>query len=69
MSDYQKVYQKPYPDGWKNLPEKTTCIDENVLNQYDSTFEHIEEYLENMPSYATEEFVNKALGSILEGSS
>lgn len=72
---YEKTYVKPYPDGWKNLPEKTTCIDAAVLDQYDDTFEHIEEYLGGMDltSYATTDYVdtkiNEALGNILEGSS
>lgn len=69
MSDYEKVFERPYPDGWKDKPEESTGISASALNKYDAAFEHIEEYLTNMPQYATEDYVNNALGNILEGSS
>ncbi|MCM1232336.1 MAG: hypothetical protein NC489_19620 [Ruminococcus flavefaciens] len=79
MSAYEKIYKKPYPDGWKNLPSRTTPVVAAVLDQYDSTISHIEEYLAgleteaDMSGYATTGYVdrkvNEALTDILEGAS
>lgn len=42
---YTPTYTKPYPDGWKNLPEETTPITAEVLNNYDGALESIMEQL------------------------
>lgn len=45
MGIYEKTYTKPYPDGWKNRPDKTTPIMAEILDGYDVTLEAIEEEL------------------------
>lgn len=47
MANYIPGYVKPYPDGWKNKPIKTTPATASIFNQYDTTFENIEDYLSN----------------------
>ena len=44
MSDYVKVFDKPYEE-WENQPSEETPITAEVLEEYDATFEHIEDYL------------------------
>lgn len=75
MEHYEKVYDAPYTDGWKDSPSKETPIEAEILNQYDNAFIHIENFLEslNLSKYATKEFVDNAVRAaivtILEGAS
>ncbi len=39
---YTPIFTKPYPDGYKNLPEEITPITAEVLNNYDNAIVHIE---------------------------
>lgn len=43
---YTPIYEKPYENGWEDLPSEITPVTAEILDQYDDTFEHIEEYLE-----------------------
>lgn len=43
---YTPIYEKPYENGWEDLPSEVTPMTAEILDQYDDTFEHIEEYLE-----------------------
>lgn len=43
---YTPVFTKAYPDGWKNLPEKTTPVNADVLDSYDNALENIEAQLQ-----------------------
>lgn len=45
---YQKVFNKPYEEGYKNLPDKSTPVTAEILNMQDDTFESVEDYLENL---------------------
>ena len=42
---YTPIYEKPYDNGWEDLPSEVTPITAEILDQYDDTFEHIEDYL------------------------
>lgn len=42
---YTPTFTKPYEDGWENLPSEDTPITAEALNEYDDTFENIEDYL------------------------
>lgn len=44
---YTPIFQKPYPDGWENLPSEDTPITAEVLDGYDDAIVNIEDYLEN----------------------
>ena len=44
---YTPVFQKPYPDGWENLPSEDTPITAEVLDGYDEAIVSIEDYLQN----------------------
>lgn len=43
---YTPTYTKPYPDGWQNLPEETTPITAEALNEIDGAIEAIESQLQ-----------------------
>lgn len=42
---YTPIFQKPYPDGWENLPSEDTPITAEALDGYDEAIESIEDYL------------------------
>lgn len=42
---YTPVFQKPYPDGWENLPSEDTPITAEALDGYDEAIKNIEDYL------------------------
>lgn len=44
---YTPVFQKPYPDGWENLPSEDTPITAEALDGYDEAIVNIENYLED----------------------
>jgi len=44
---YTPVFQKPYPDGWENLPSEDTPITAEALDGYDEAIESIEDYLQD----------------------
>lgn len=44
---YTPIFQKPYPDGWENLPSEDTPITAEALDGYDEAIESIEDYLQN----------------------
>ena len=48
MAKYEKKFTKPYADGYKDKPDKTTPVTAAILNMQDDTFEAIEEYLANL---------------------
>lgn len=45
MAQYEKVFTKPYEDGYVDLPNQTTPITAETLNDKDAAIEHIENYL------------------------
>ena len=45
MAQYEKVFTKPYEDGYVDLPNQTTPITAETLNDKDTAIEHIENYL------------------------
>lgn len=45
MSSYEKVFNNPYPDGWQDLPDETTPVTADALQQHTDAIEHIENYL------------------------
>ena len=47
MAQYEKVFTKPYEDGYVDLPNQTTPITAETLNDKDTAIEHIEDYLHN----------------------
>lgn len=42
---YEKVFEKPYSTGWKDLPDRTTPVTAAIMNDYDEAIEHIENHL------------------------
>lgn len=42
---YEKVFEKPYPGGWKDLPDRTTPVTAAIMDGYDEAIEHIETHL------------------------
>lgn len=44
---YERIFQKPYPTGYKDKPNKTTPITGQTLNDKDNTLVHLEDYLSN----------------------
>lgn len=42
MKYWKKVFSKPYPDGWKDKPNKTTPIRGKVMDAYDSAMDEID---------------------------
>lgn len=44
---YTPIFEKPYPTGYKDKPNKTTPITASTLNDKDEALEHIEDYLSN----------------------
>ena len=45
MAQYEKVFTKPYEDGYVDLPNQTTPITAETLNDKDTAIEHIEDFL------------------------
>jgi len=54
MATYTKVFNNPYPDGWKNLPSEDTPITAESLQEHTDAVEHIEDYLEENPIGGTD---------------
>jgi len=46
---YEKIFEKPYPSGWKDLPNRTTPVIAEIMDDYDEAIEHIEDYLVENP--------------------
>lgn len=42
MKYWKKVFNKPYPNGWKDKPNKTTPIRGKVMDAYDSAMDEID---------------------------
>ena len=42
MKYWTKVFNKPYPDGWKDKPNKTTPIRGKVMDAYDSAMDEVD---------------------------
>lgn len=49
MATYTKVYNNPYPDGWKDGKDGNTPVTASILNNQTETLESIEQYLEDNP--------------------
>lgn len=49
MAEYTKVFENPYPEGWKNSPSHETPITANALQEHTDAIENIEQYLEDNP--------------------
>ena len=49
---YEPIYVKPYPNGWKNKPDKTTPVTGAILNNYDTMYQRLETYLAGNPIIA-----------------
>lgn len=47
-TNYTKKFTKPYPNGYKDKPDKTTPVTAAILNMQDDTFTAIEDYLSNL---------------------
>ena len=45
MAAYEKVFTKPYENGYVDLPNQTTPITAETLNDKDTAIEHIEDFL------------------------
>ena len=46
MAQYEKIFEKPYEDGYENLPSQNTPITASTLNDKDTAIEHIEDFLD-----------------------
>ena len=46
MAQYEKVFTKPYEDGYEDLPSQNTPITASTLNDKDAAIEHIEDFLD-----------------------
>ena len=46
MAQYEKVFTKPYEDGYEDLPSQNTPITASTLNDKDAAIEHIENFLD-----------------------
>ena len=55
MAQYEKVFTKPYEDGYENLPSQNTPITAQTLNDKDTAIEHIEDFLDGKEVLSTEE--------------
>lgn len=49
MANYTPIFEKPYPEGYEDLPLETTPVTAQTLNDKDDALEHIEDYLEENP--------------------
>lgn len=49
MAEYTKVFDNPYPEGWKDLPSEETPITAAALQEHTDAIENIENYLEENP--------------------
>lgn len=49
MATYTKVYNNPYPNGWKDGKDGKTPVTADILNNQTETIEAIEQYLEDNP--------------------
>lgn len=43
---YQKVFEKPYPTGWKDSPDTSTPVLAEIMDDYDTAITHIENHLD-----------------------
>ncbi|MCQ2369212.1 MAG: hypothetical protein MJ007_01905 [Paludibacteraceae bacterium] len=50
MANYTKVFDNPYPNGWKNLPSESTPVTAEALQEHTDAIVHIEDYLYDNPS-------------------
>lgn len=69
MSEYTKVFENPYPNGWKDLPSEETPITADALQEHTDAIENIEDYLNKNPitqpkDPAWSEVTNKPFTSI-----
>ena len=55
MAQYEKVFTKPYEDGYENLPSQNTPITASTLNDKDAAIEHIEDFLDGQEFPTAEE--------------
>ena len=55
MAQYEKVFTKPYEDGYENLPSQNTPITAQTLNDKDTAIEHIEDFLDGQEFPTAEE--------------
>lgn len=55
MAQYEKVFTKPYEDGYENLPSQNTPITASTLNDKDTAIEHIEDFLDGQEFPTAEE--------------
>lgn len=46
MAQYERIFEKPYADGYENLPSQNTPITAQTLNDKDAAIEHIEDFLD-----------------------
>lgn len=46
MAQYERIFEKPYEDGYENLPSQNTPITAQTLNDKDAAIEHIEDFLD-----------------------
>ena len=51
MESYKRNFVKPYPDGWRERPDKTTPATAQIMDNYDTAIEAIEAELVNHYSY------------------
>lgn len=45
MAQYERIFEKPYEDGYEDLPSQNTPITASTLNDKDAAIEHIEDFL------------------------
>lgn len=49
MANYTPIFEKPYPNGYEDLPSETTPVTAETLNDKDDAIVNIESYLEENP--------------------
>lgn len=49
MANYTPIFEKPYPNGYEDLPLETTPVTAQTLNDKDDAIVNIETYLEENP--------------------
>lgn len=60
MSTYSSNYNKPYSQtGWQNLPNETTPITAEILNENDRVIEQIDNFLNGTEAFAQENKIEK----------
>lgn len=45
---YEKIFTKPYTDGWKDEPSMDTPVTAQIMDAYDTAIEHVEDGLEQL---------------------